>query len=302
MTAMSLGRICWFSVATDGVPYADLVGWADELGLDRSLLPKQPDPREAYRKATTEARCAYELTGGMRAQIATQPLEQDPERMVRALVRQITDPIRHQLYHDQVGRVVFWRPPLIMGRRTQGGARLVVQLDYDRLADYERPQLERLAGQLRDRYDHYRTHVDGDNLRELVRRLLTGLRALRLSPSGGVYFVAAGRSGELRRVQSLAGRAQILLASALVVDTSEHRSMLAEALAAQADYQVRLLADNLTTALVKRPKLTAGQQAGFQRRADELLDLLEEHARLLGVRLDAEVADVLERVLEQLSA
>jgi hypothetical protein len=299
---MMLGTVCWFMVASEGVHHEQLAGWLQELGFPAALTPKRPEPREAYRKATSEAKARYDLADGMRATVTvTQTLRQDREQLVRALVRQITRPDGRSLYHDQVGEAIFDRAELVSRRRVPGSERLRVTLDHRLLADYERPHLERLVDQVRDRYDYYCTHVDGDRLRELVRRLLAGLRALRLSPGGPPYFVAAARVGELRRVRMLADRAGVLLRWVPAVDIAEVRTMLAEALHQQAVYQAELLASNFHDDLRHRGMLPSTTRV-FQQRIDELLAGLTEHAELLGVELPGQVADALDPVLERLGA
>lgn len=219
-----LGYLVLYSVYDGQVTHADLAQWFSDLGLPPTHLPAPLRDVDAYERVTgaSGVRVSYNLDDpaagrprGRRraasariAEVMPRHVRRDGGGIVRHIVREVRDEGTTRLSYDPyMGEVVFVRATT-MGAAEGAGAMSVAPADdaIAALPEAERTQVREMFARIQDEYDRHRLYLKADRLRAVVRNYIESLSAIRVRPSGGVYFVHADRAGELPALRELVSR------------------------------------------------------------------------------------------------
>ncbi|MBV6700241.1 hypothetical protein KV557_24580 [Kitasatospora aureofaciens] len=316
-----LGYLVLYSIFDGDVTRDDLERWFAELKLDPDLLPPPLRPVDAYERITGPdgVRYSYPLddptaTGrdgsrkrrktselGRSAVLMVRPVRRDGDRIVRHIVREVRDEAKTKLRYDtRLGTVVFNRDHTTT---TDGAGTLHVEPDHQAIAKLpqaEQATVNQMIESLKTSYQRRCTYLTGDKLRSLVRRYVEDLNAIRVRPTGGVYYVHRQHSpalAALRELVSRFGKGSHLVRVPLP-DQDEMREMIVTAFTTKAKDDLDRLAKDIAAA--QRTGRTADVKRLYDRFA-ALQKTTDEHAALLSTSLD-DTASALQLVKLQLGS
>jgi hypothetical protein len=300
-SAPALGYLVVYSVFDGRVTHGTLDLWFIELGLDKALLPPEPRPVDAFEKVTGELKVTYPVDdpgakpgrrkregGGEVATLMVRHVARDGERVVRQLVREVRDEGEVRLsYNTHLAEVVFERDAS-EGSGPGAGA-LAIRPDWAviaGLAEAEGRRVMQVLEALRDAYRHRCTYLSGDKLRSVVRRYVEDLSAVRVRPTGGVYFVGRDHGGALGALHELVGRfgAGSNLARIPLPDNDEMREMIISAWRERAKGELEALSREIARARQDRPSEATIER--LYREFRKLKAVADEHSGVLDEALE----------------
>ncbi|MGA5819818.1 DUF6744 family protein [Kitasatospora sp. NPDC094028] len=317
--ARLLGHVVIYSIFPGTVTPDDLTAWVAELGLNPDFLPPALKCDAAYERVTGRdgVRVTYPLddptaTGrdgrrrrrrpdelGRSALLMVRPVSRDSGRIVRHVVREVRDEQKVKLRYDtRLAAVVFRRDVSEPGAGT-----MTIRPDekaISGLPEAEQATVREMLAEIQRSYITNCTYFTGDRLRSMIRAYVEHLGALRLRPTGGVYFVHRRHDTELAALRELVGRFghNSMLSRVPLPDQDEQREMVIAAFSTQAREELETLAKDLDAA-----RRAGAKQAEVERlfqRYQALQATTTEHSELLSVTLD-ETQDALELVQMQLA-
>lgn len=314
-----LGFIVMYSVCVGEVTPEQADAWFRELGLDRSLLPPQLRPIDAFEKVTgpSGVRVSYSLAdptavrqpgeyrrrkAGEHGQVATlmvRPVRSDNTQLVRHVVREVRDEGQKALAYDShIAEVIFHREG-----GSPGGGRLQVVADNTAIAalpDPEQTRIRETLGHLGDMYRWHCTYLGPDRLRAVVRRYVELMGAVKLRSSGGVYFVRAEHTTTLRALTQFVGRVGegSHFVEIPLPDQDATREMVVQAFTSKARDEANKLALDIAAARRKGDPAAAGE---LHRRFTALKNSAGQYRALLSNSLD-EAGAALDLVQVQLAS
>jgi hypothetical protein len=303
-----LGHLVLYSVFDGRVKRTDLERWFLDLGMDSAFLPPEIRHVDAFEKITGRdgVKRTYPLDGqrpvlpsGKRqrrpvngrareATLMVRHVSRDGKEIVRHLVREVRDETSKSLAYDaRLGELVFHRDG---GEHAAHGAgTLSVEPDHTAIAklpETERAVVAEVLQELRDTFDHRCTFFTADRLRTLIRTYVEHLGAIKVRPTGGVYFVSRARSGELTGLRELVDRMGegSHLVRIPIPDQDEMRQMIITAFTTQAKDDLDRLAGDIADA--HRAHAPDHEVQALYRRFTELQKATSQHADLLSTTLD----------------
>jgi len=302
-----LGHLVMYSIFDGQVTHRDLAGWFTELGLDSQRVPDPPRPVDAYEKVTGPSgpRVIYPLhdpaSAGQRrrrpraaergrvqaATLMIRPVRRDGAQIVRHLIREVRDETATTLSYDtRLAECVFLRD----NDTDQAGAGNL-QITPDRAAiaalpAAEQDQVNALLDELRRAYAHQCTYLHADRLRALLRGYIESLHAVRVRPTGGVYFVPRQHAGTLGALRELVSRfgGKSHLTRIPIPDQDEMREMIITAFTTKARDDLDRLARDIADA--RHGGASDTTLAQLHARFTELEAATSEHSQLLATSLD----------------
>ena len=158
------------------------------------------------------------------------PVRRDDKEIVCHLVREVRDSGRTRLdYTDGVAVITFARD-----RRpgTAPGAGIMsVTPNLAAIPQREHETVLTLLGTLREQFERNCRYLTGDKIRGMLRAYIESLMAIRVRPTGGVYFVHSRQAAVLESLRILIGRfgAGSSLYRVPLPDQDEMREMVIEA-------------------------------------------------------------------------
>lgn len=202
-----LGRMVLFTITDEPTPRAQLEQWFREIGLDERLLPPEIKPIDAFKKATSDAKNKYDLSGGRTAIVLCRDVASTPDYVKRQITREVKDARARQLSYSKAIDCTFYRAKTVpnpngAGTVTdKGSERVHIRIDPTDLDPEELLEVQQIGREIESRYMQYYMNLDGNRLRAVIRDYLKFLNAIELK--GGVYFVHVSRSAELLKLQTL---------------------------------------------------------------------------------------------------
>jgi hypothetical protein len=298
--AAVLGHLVVYSIYDGRVTPDALELWFIELGLDRAMLPPGLRPVDAYEKTTGELQASYSTADPRRergrkreageevATLMVRPVAADPGQITRHLVRELRNEGARTLnYETRLAEITFDRDTAT--DRAPGAGVMRIEPDVQaigRLADAERERVLEVIEELAERYRRRCTFVSGDRLRGLVRRYVEDLNAVRVRPSGGVYFVGQAHAATLLALHKLVARfgAGSHFARIPLPDEAEMREMIVSAWRERAAEELQKLSRDIAAARAK----SSGPKAvdALVRRFQALKQTAAEHSGLLSETLE----------------
>jgi hypothetical protein len=300
-----LGHIVMYSVFEGDVTPDDMARWFAELGLDPAFVPPPIRPVDAFEKVTgpSGVRVSYPLdpqpSGARRrrrqdgeereATLMIRHVRRDGGQIVRHLVREVRDEASVQLSYDvRLGECVFRRDG--HPAATPGAGTLQVTPDHAAIRELpsgEQETVGEVLSEIRAAYARNCTYLTADRLRAVIRTYIESLNAIRVRPTGGVYFVHRTHDSALAALRELARRfgSGSHLARVPLPDQDEQRELIISAFTTKAREDLDKLARDIAAA---QRDGQAGETAiaALHKRFVALQTSAAEHARLLNTSLD----------------
>jgi hypothetical protein len=306
-----LGHLVLYSVFDGEVTRDDLARWFGELGLDPDFVPAELRPVDAYERVTGPdgVRWSYPLPlaeaagvianagrktkapgrGVVRQQatLMVRPVTRDGGKIVRHVVREVRDGEKGRLSYDTcLGAAIFKRDNDV---DQAGAGELFIEPQtsaIDGLPDPEQTVVRHMLGKIGAEFRHRCTYVSGDKLRGVIRTYIESLNAVKVRPTGGVYFVHAAHARTLARLRELVSRFPegSHLVRIPLPDAAEMREMVVSAFVSKAADDLNRLAVDIAAAQHNQADENTTRKL-YQRFA-ALQAATTEHATLLSTSLD----------------
>lgn len=302
-----LGHLVLYSVFDGHVTRDDLATWFRELDLDEDLVPPPLRNVDAFERVTGPdgVRVTYPLddpgaTGPASrsarrrrkeleatATLMVRPVRRDGGHIVRHVVREVRDEERSNLKYDtRIGVCTFHRDN--SEGSAEGAGTLTVEPNHAAIAklpEAEQTTVHRMLAALQSSYQHRCTYMTSDKLRSVVRRYVEHLSAIRVRPTGGVYFVHRQHVHTLRALRDLVGRfgQGSHLVAVPLPDQDEMKEMIINAFTTKAKDELDQLAQDIAAAQrSNRPD----DAAKLYERFTAVQQATNEHSELLSNSLD----------------
>lgn len=304
-----LGHLVLYSIFDGKVTRDDLVDWFRELGLDEDLLPPPLRNVDAFERVTGRdgVRVTYPLdnpaaTGpasrhGRRrrgrnetfqaATLMVRPVRRDGGVIIRHVVREVRDEELTSLKYDTQIAVCTFHRDNSAGSADGAGALEVTPNNkaIAHLPPAEQQTVREMLADLESAYRHRCTYLTSDKLRSVVRRYVECLSAIRVRPTGGVYFVHRQHDqtlGALRELVHRFGQGSHL-ARVPLPDQEEMREMIINAFTMKTKDDLSDLARDIAAAQRKgEPEDVTRLYARFT----ALQQATDEHSAMLSTSLD----------------
>jgi hypothetical protein len=265
-------------------------------------VPPPIRPVDAYEKVTGPAgiRVTYPLgpqpSGsrrrrrdgqGREATLMIRHVRRDGQQIVRHLVREVRDEASVRLSYDvRLAECVFYRD----SHAAVGGGALQITPDYAAIRELPSDEQEKVAATLTEiqaAYTRNCTYLTADRLRTVIRTYIEALNAIRVRPTGGVYFVHRTHDGALAALRELAGRfgAGSHLARIPRPDQDEQRELIISAFTTKAREDLDKLARDIAAAQ-RDGQASEASITALHKRFRVLQASTAEHAQLLNTSLD----------------
>lgn len=297
-----------YSVFDGRVRREDLERWFPELGLDSAFLPPSIRPVDAFEKITGRdgVRVSYPLDGqrpltadGKRARrpangtareatLMVRHVRRDGGQIIRHLVREVRDEQQTKLSYDaRLGECVFLRDS--SDTAGHGAGTLQVTADHAAIAvlpEDERSTVYAVLEELKDTYAERCIFLTADRLRTLIRSYVEQLGAIRVRPTGGVYFVHRAHAKDLAALRELVARMGegSNLVRIPIPDQDEMREMIVTAFTTKAKDDLDRLARDIAAA--QAAHAPDHEVQALYRRFTELQTATAQHSELLSTSLD----------------
>ena len=300
-----LGYLVLYSVFDGRVTRDALEHWFAELGLDRKFVPPPIRAVDAFEKVTGPAgiRVTYPLDAepgqarrrrrqdaqGRAATLMIRHVRRDSDQIVRHVVREIRDEAATRLSYDtRLAECVFGRDSHPTATHGAGALHLTPdRAAIGALPPGEQERVQAMLADLQAAYQHHRTYLSSDRLRGVLRTYIEDLNAIRVRPTGGVYFVQRRYAGTLAALRELVRRmgAGSHLARVPLPDQEEMREMVITAFTTKSREDLDRLARDIATAQRDSGTAPAAIEA-LHKRFRGLQAAAAEHTQLLNTSLD----------------
>ena len=319
-----LGYLVLYSVFDGTVSPEELARWFAELGLDTALLPAPIRADGAFETVTANTALSYEIPAGEPAGLlpgrgpAGQPgadkrtatlmvrrVRRDGQAIVCHVVREVRESAETRLdYTDGAAEVIFCRDTY--RGAAPGAGTLRVYPNPSVVPPGEHEHLREMLTTLSDQFDRHSRYLTGDKIRAMLRAYIESLHAIRVRPTGGVYFVHHRHHAALDALRTLIQRfgAGSHLYRVPLPDQAELRDMVIEAFRTKARQDLQKLATDIAAAqATARQRGTRVSQKAIEalyRKFQALQADAGEHSTLLSADLD-ETAAAMQLVSIQLT-
>jgi Family of unknown function (DUF6744) len=312
-----LGHLVLYSIFDGHTTRERLGGWFEELDLDPVFLPPEIRPVDAFEKVTGDVKHTYPLDDpaahqdgqGRRKRDEGEPrvatllvrhVRRNGDVVVRHLVREVRDAEQERLdYEVKVGECVFRRDTT--SGALPGAGQLHTAADFAGVPDErEQREIRAVLDQVAADFRHHCRYLTGDRLRATVRNYVEALNAIKVRPTGGVYFVHEQYRGTLVKLRELVKRfgAGSGLYLVPLPDEAELREMVVQAFRTKARDDLQRLAKEIAAAC-RADSVRESTVEALHKRFRQLEAAAGEHGRLLAVDLE-DTGDALDLVRRQL--
>jgi hypothetical protein len=314
-----LGHLVLYSIFEGDVTPDQLQLWFTQLGLDAAFLPGPIRAVDAFEKVTgpSGVRQTYPLDDpartsrrrrspqdgkGREATLMIRHVRRDKNQIVRHLVREVRDEASVQLSYDtHLAECTFRRDQAPTAEH--GAGTLLITPDWAairQLPPEEHDRIGLVLTEIQDAYRRNRTYLTADRLRAVIRGYIEALNAIRVRPTGGVYFVHQVHAATLASLRDLVSRfgEGSHLSRVPIPDQAEMREMIITAFTTKSRDDLSKLAADIAAAT--RDGASEATIDGLYRRFNNLRDATAEHAQLFNTSLD-EATVVLQLVNVQLA-
>lgn len=279
-----LGHLLWFTITDLRVTLEQLQEAFRQVGLDEAYLPKPINPRDAFRKATSKAEVkAYPLEEGKRLNLLVREVKCDKDLLIRQVVREVVDAKNVRLEYLPIANL------RLMGNQGEK-VEVVPFIARDNLYPAERSVL----GSIEADYEAEKVSYNGQNVRDLIMRVLRNCHPVAVRPSGGVYFIPEAYEAT---VESLKALVRLLngykitgysceLWSVPVVDAEEQRAMVKQNLEEQVMAESKALLEELTGLLkAENVKIRTKTAQKYIEQVRALAAMVKEYEDLLDTKI-----------------
>lgn len=229
-----LGYVVWYTVRPErdddsgplDVTREQLDEWFQDLGLDRTYVPKVNRSIDAFRIATASPGERYVSDDGRTYQLAVVERKRQSDLVVRHVMRQSLDPDAKTI---RVAELKFFRARRTTTGQVRGSEDVRTSVHRGLTGIDLKVAKEFVAASL-ERYEAGRHQMTPHGVRNLLRTYLIDLGAIPIPCAG--YFVPTTALTEIRTLQNLvsrvSSRSQMLLLP--LVEDDEQRAMLQTAI------------------------------------------------------------------------
>lgn len=302
-----LGHMVLYSVIETRVTPDQLANWFRELALDAAYLPAPLRAVDAFEKVTGPAgvKHTYPLDDlhaagagkrrrrkqdgkGREATLMIRHVRRDNDQIVRHLVREVRDEASVKLSYDvRLGECVFRRDQNPAAEH--GAGALIVTPDHaaiKQLPTGEQDKVGEVLAEIRTAYQHNCAFYTSDRLRAVIRAYVEGLNAIRIRPTGGVYFVHREHAATLTALRELVGRfsGRSRLSRVPIPDQDEMREMVIAEFTTRARDELSKLAGDIAAA--QRDNASEATVNALYKRFQSLQAAAAHHAERLNTSLD----------------
>jgi hypothetical protein len=301
-----LGHLVMYSIFEGEVTPAQIQLWFTQLGLDGAFLPGPIRAVDAFEKVTGPSgiRHSYPLDDpagtarrrrrspqdgkGREATLMIRHVRRDKDQIVRHLVREVRDEASVKLSYDTcLAECTFRRDQAPTAEH--GAGTLIVAPDYAairQLPPGEHDKVGQVLTEIQDAYRRNCAYLTADRLRAVIRGYTEGLNAIRVRPTGGVYFVHQAHAATLAALRELVSRFGdgSHLSRIPIPDQDEMREMIITAFTTRSRDELSKLATDIAAA--QRDGATEATVNALYKRFRDLQASAAEHAQLLNTSLD----------------
>src|SRR5712691_5747133 len=298
-----LGHLVLYSIFEGQVTPADVERWFTELGLDPSFVPSDIRPVDVFEKITgpSGVRRVYPIgpvqsrrqrrrdgVKGREATLMIRHVSRDGGQIVRHLVREVRDEEATRLSYDSCLAVcVFHRDG--DAKAAPGAGSLEVTAGRDTIAQLPAQEQAEVLGmieEIRAAFGTGRQFLTADRLRGVIRSYVESLYAIRVRPTGGVYFTGRQHAGTLAKLRELVRRfgAGSNLTRIPLPDQEEMREMVISAFVTRSGEELRKLAKDIADA--QRAGGTTAAIQALHNRFRDLHAAATEHEQLPSGSID----------------
>jgi len=301
-----LGHLVLYSIFDGQVTPEKLERWFRELGLDLQFLPGVLRRDAAFEKVTGPAgvRTVYPLDDptadprpksrrkadqvDRQATLMLRHVRRDRREIVRHVVREVRDEQETKLSYDsKLGEAIFRFDTNPNSAPGDGALRVAPDnAEIAKLPEAEQGVVRDMLDEIGSAYELRRTFYSGDALRKVIRAYVEDMRATKVRPTGGVYFVNRMHADTLASLRTLVARfgAGSQLVRIPIPDQDEMREMVINAFTTQAKDELNQLA--LEIAAAQRDGASDTTIAKLHRRFREVQKATAEHSELLSTSLE----------------
>ena len=298
-----LGQIVSFTICEQDIELEAARDLLTTHNLRTDTMRKRLRPIDAFKKAANEIAVKFDRdTMGEQHSLLVRPVGQDSAESHRHIVFEraiFKTGQRRRVEHETIWKLMYDR-----GKRLKDGTIVDDSIYVEQqgtiggvtLTAEEQAWVDDKIGpdgsKLRERFDHWRTHLDSHAMRTFVREyivdLLGGISIK--GNSGGQYFVQQKHAAELRDLMAFTKEIGSRMHTIPLLDIVEQREMLAEAF-------INETMDEIRAEMVELNKIMANPtrtitEATYDEKVAKAATLLAKHAEYSGL-LDhtLEVAD-----------
>jgi len=219
-----LGSLLWFTVGVVlEIPADDLQQALDDFDL-KKFMPREINPRDAFRRATKLVERKRDPYGTETyVNLLVREVRADSEKLVRQLVREVVDGENIRLEYKPVVHL-----------EIQKDEQLTIKPLAQDLTAAEQATMDHIP----EMYEKATQYYDGVHVGYIIKTILNSCNPVSVRPSGGVYFVPQKHADTIESLKELTKRlnnysGQIQVWSVPVIDATEHREMIEESLEEQ---------------------------------------------------------------------
>lgn len=293
--SLFLGRLVWYSVTEETkVNYSDFCGeilnvYSTLNGTIPPVLPPAPRDVDVFKRACTAAKRvnvpAPVNVAYSKSNYTVRPAGSDETKVWRVIVREDLDTENHSLGYTELVKIAYDR-----NMNAIMFTPLVAPTD-----DAVAPEMSK---DIQDYYTREAGNLTAYFIREYVRRMLErDLYAIRVRPSGGVYFIHEQYAPVVEALETamsnIADKYGSSMHSLPLLDDGKQREMLRAAFESESVGEVdrllgdvsEILRDNKQISMERYQKFAEDQNALVKKVAD-YSDLLDQALDLTGSRLE----------------
>lgn len=294
-----LGHVVFYSVFDGNVLPEALARWFAELGLNPDLLPSPLRADTAFKAVTSNLTMSYPIPSrraGAAADERTVTLfirrvRRDAGTIVCHLVREVRDSAARKLdYKDAVAQIAFNRDKRDGADAGAGTLEIVPNLDV--VPQREHGKVREMLGIVEEQFGRRCRYLTGDTIRAMLHAYIEHLKAIKVRPTGGVYFVHRHHHVALGALHDLLARfgAGSNLYYIPLPDRAGLRDMVIEAFRTKAREDLQRLSTDLAeaqaAATARGGIIPAKTAETLYRRFQDLQAEAGEHSALLNTDLD----------------
>lgn len=298
-----LGQIVSFTICENDIELEKARDTLSNLNLRTDTLRKRLRPIDAFKKAANEVAVKFDRDAAVQGEqhsLLVRPVGQDLSESHRHVVFEraiFKAGQRRRVEHETIWKLMYDR-----GKRQKDGSIVDDQIYAEeqamiggvKLTPTEQAWVDEHIGKdgarLKERYQHWCTHLDSHAVRTFVREYITDLLGgiSTKGNAGGQYFVEQKHVAELRDlmefVKSIGSRMHLIP----LLDIVEQRDMLAEAFLQETMDEIRQQMVLINNIMKNQSRsITEDTYDQFADTAAKLLGKHKNYAKLLDRSLDS---------------
>ena len=280
-SSLFLGRLVWYSVTEDvNVDHAEFCKLMIHEYEDTDIKPRLPNPprqRDVFKRACSHAERKKVPSGheGVYYNYMVRPAGTDADNVWRVVVREQVDSSGHKLDYTEYIKVNY-------NAKTD-------QVSFKEIVALDDPELEHVKQDIRSYFHAWSHRLTAYTVRELCRRNLEkSMHAIRVRPSGGIYFVSEEFSDQLEALDRVINSLEngTVLHTLPLLDDGKQREMLRAAFEEESVGQCDALIGEISEILASDKKVTKDRYAQLMAEYTDMREKIVEYSDLLDEKLE----------------